>query len=63
MKTLIQGADSATVRSKLWREDDTRTMVLDQLMYSRELLEAVKKKSRSEDDDLLHYCQIGRFDL
>ena len=27
-------------------------------MNSREFLEALKKKSRSKNDDLLHYCQL-----
>lgn len=31
---------------------------LDQVMNSREFLEALKKKSRSENDDLLQYSQL-----
>lgn len=31
---------------------------LDQLMNSLEFLEALKKKSRLADDDILHYCQL-----
>ena len=49
-------ADWAAVRSKLRREYKNND--LDQLMNSQEFLEALKKKSRSEDDDLLHYYQL-----
>ena len=48
--------DWAIVRSILWKEYKNND--LDQLMNSREFLEALKKKSRSEDVDLLHYCQL-----
>ena len=53
---LIKRADWAVFRSKLRREYKDND--LDQLMNSREFLEALKKKPRSEDDDLLHYCQL-----
>ena len=56
IKILIKGADWATVRSKLRREYKDND--LDQLMNSREFLEALKKKSRSEDDDLMQYCHM-----
>ncbi len=46
----------AEVRSKLRKEYKVND--LDQLINSREFLEALKKKARSEDDDLLHYCQL-----
>ncbi|MCJ1348040.1 hypothetical protein MMC31_006271 [Peltigera leucophlebia] len=56
IKILIKGADWVAVRSILRREYKDND--LDQLMNSREFLEALKKKSRSEDDDLFHYCQL-----
>ncbi|MCJ1344896.1 hypothetical protein MMC31_003101 [Peltigera leucophlebia] len=56
IKILIKGADWVAVRSILRREYKGND--LDQLMNSREFLEALKKKSRSENDDLLHYCQL-----
>ena len=56
IKILIKGADWASVRSILRREYKNND--LDQLKNSRGFLEALKKKSRSEDDDLLHYCQF-----
>ena len=56
VKILIKGADWTTARSILRREYKDND--LDQLMNSREFLEALKKKSRSEDDDLMHYCQL-----
>lgn len=36
-----------------YKDDD-----LGQLLNSREFLEALKKKSLSEDDDILHYCLL-----
>ena len=56
VRILIKGADWAAARSILRREYKEND--LDQLMYSREFLEALEKKSRSEDDDLLHCCQL-----
>lgn len=56
IKILIKGADWAAVRATLrkeYKEND-----LDQLMYSREFLEALKKKTRFKDDKLMHYCQL-----
>ena len=56
VRLLIKDADWVAARSILRREYKEND--LDQLMYSREFLEALRKKSRSEDDDLLHYCQL-----
>ncbi|MCJ1347938.1 hypothetical protein MMC31_006168, partial [Peltigera leucophlebia] len=57
---LIKGADRAAVRFILWKEYKDND--LDQLMNSREFLgeflEALKKKPRSEDDNLFHYCHL-----
>lgn len=38
--------------------ESTKKMNLDQLMNSREFLEALKKKPRSEDDNLMRYCYM-----
>ena len=51
IKILIKGADWTAVRAILRREYKEND--LDQLMYSREFLEALKKKLYSEDDDLM----------
>ncbi len=56
VKILIKGADWAAVRAILRREYKEND--LDQLMYSREFLEALKKKACSEDDNLMHYCRL-----
>lgn len=48
--------DWAAVRSKLRRE--YKNIDLDQLMNFREFLEALKKKSRTEADDILYYCRL-----
>ena len=57
VKILISGAAYwATVRSVLrkeYKDDD-----FDQLINSREFLEALKKKSRNEEDDILYYCRL-----
>lgn len=54
-RIMIKGVDwaAATILRREYKEND-----LDQLMYSREFLEAIKKKSRSEDDNCVHYCQL-----
>ncbi len=46
------GAVRAILRRE-YKEND-----LDQRIDSREFLEALKKKARPEDDDLMHYCQL-----
>ncbi len=56
VQILIKEADWAAVRAILRREYKEND--LDQLMYSREFLEALKKKPRSEDDDLMQYCYM-----
>ena len=56
IKILIKGADWAAVRSILRKEYKDND--LDQLMNSREFLEALKKKSRSDKDDILYYCRL-----
>ena len=56
IKILIRGADWTAVRAILRREYKKND--LDQLINSREFLEALKKKARFEDDDLMHYCQL-----
>ncbi len=56
IRILIKGADWTAARSILRKEYKDND--LDQLMRSREFLEALKKKARSEDDDLMHYCQL-----
>lgn len=51
-----QNSDWTSVRLVLrrkYKNDD-----LDQLMNSREFLEALKKKSRTEEDDILNYCRL-----
>ena len=53
---MIKDADWTAVRAILRREYKEND--LDQLMYSREFLEALKKKPRSKDDDLMQYCYI-----
>ena len=53
---LIKGADWTSVRSilrRMYKDND-----FDKPMNSREFLEALKKKSRSEDDDLIQYCYM-----
>ncbi len=57
IKILIKGADWASFRSILIPKE-YKNSDLDQLMNSRVFLKALKKKPRSEDDDLLHYCQL-----
>ncbi|MCJ1348591.1 hypothetical protein MMC31_006823, partial [Peltigera leucophlebia] len=49
-KGLIKGANWVVVRSILRREYKDND--LDQLMNSREFLEALKKKSRTEEDNI-----------
>ncbi len=56
IRILIKGADWTAARSILRKEYKDND--LDQLMSSREFLEALKKKARSEDDDHMHYCQL-----
>ncbi len=56
VKNLIKGAYWAGVRAILRREYKEND--LDQQMYSREFLEALKNKARSEGDNLMHYCQL-----
>ena len=56
VRILIKGANWAAARSILRTEYKKND--LDQLMYSQEFLKALKKKARSEDDDLLHYCHL-----
>ena len=56
VRILIKDADWTAVRAILRREYKEND--LDQLMYSREFLEALKKKARSEEDNLMHYCQL-----
>lgn len=56
IKILIKGADWASVRSilcKVYRNDD-----LEQLMNSRQFLEALKRQSPTKDDDLIHHCPL-----
>lgn len=56
VRILIKGANWAAARSILWRKYKDND--LDQLMNSRKFLEALKKKARSKDDDLIHYYQL-----
>ncbi len=56
VRILIKSADWTATRSILRREYKDND--LDQLMNSREFLEALKKKARSEDDDLMYYYQL-----
>ncbi|MCJ1342812.1 hypothetical protein MMC31_001001 [Peltigera leucophlebia] len=56
IKILIKEAEWVAVRSILgrgYKDND-----LDQLINSREFLDALERKPRSEDEDLLHYCQL-----
>ena len=56
IRILIKDADWTRVRVILRREYKEND--LDQLMYSRAFLEALKEKARLEDDNLMHYCQL-----
>lgn len=56
VKILIKDADWTAARDILRRKYKDND--LDQLMNSREFLQAFKKKPRSKDDDLMHYCQL-----
>ena len=56
IRILIKDADWTAAREILRREYKDND--LDQLMNSREFLEALKKKPCSEDDDLIQYCYM-----
>lgn len=56
VRILIKDADWTAVKAILRREYKEND--LDQLINSREFLEELKRKARSEDDDLMHYCQL-----
>ena len=56
IKIQVKGADWASVRSILCKK--YKNGDLDQLMNSRKFLEVLKKQVHSEDNDLIHYCQL-----
>ena len=56
VRILIEDVDWTAARVILRREYKEND--LDQLINSREFLEALKRKTRSEDDDLMHYCHM-----
>lgn len=53
---LIKNADETVAKNILKRE--YKKTDLDQLRYSREFLEALKKNVLLENDNLMHYCHL-----